>query len=61
MLNFLSIVKCGSEDGILIVDKSEKQLPLVQAGNRRGSTSRSRSRPNQEINSHKLLLCSLNI
>jgi len=59
MLNFLSIVKCGSEDGILIVDKSEKQLPLVQAGNRRGSTSR--SRPNQEINSHKLLLCSLNI
>ena len=57
MLNFLSIVKCGSKDGILIVDKPEKQLPLVQAGNRSGSMSKQlhikKSRPNRETNSHK--------
>lgn len=40
LLNFISIVKFGSIDGVLTIPKEEKKLPLVQSGNRRGSTPR---------------------
>ena len=37
--NFISIVAYGSTDGVLTIPKKEKELKLVQAGNRRGSSS----------------------
>ena len=37
--NFISIVAYGSTDEVLTIPKKEKELKLVQAGNRRGSSS----------------------